>query len=48
MWEELNSMEINVVWELVDLPQNRQAIGSKWIFKRKLNASRGVENIKLD
>ena len=46
MREELNSMERNGVWELVDLPQNHQAIGSKWIFKRKLNASGGVEKYK--
>jgi hypothetical protein len=34
------------VWELVDLPNNRKPIGSKWIFKRKLNASGCVEKYK--
>lgn len=46
MREELNSMEKNKVWELVDLPNDRKAIGSKWIFKRKLNASGNVEKYK--
>jgi hypothetical protein len=31
---------------LVDLPNNRKPIGSKWIFKRKLNASGCVEKYK--
>ena len=47
MHEELNSMEKNKVWELVDLPSGRKAIGSKWIFKRKLNASGNIKNTKL-
>jgi hypothetical protein len=46
MREELDSMERNKVWELVDLPNNRKPIGSKWIFKRKLNASGCVEKYK--
>lgn len=32
MKEELDSMRKNGVWELVDPPNNRKAIGSKWIF----------------
>ena len=27
----------NKVWTLVDLPDDRQAIENKWIFKRKTN-----------
>jgi hypothetical protein len=46
MREELDSMERNKVWELVDLPSNRKPIGSKWIFKRKLNASGDIEKYK--
>jgi transposase InsO family protein len=46
MQEELNSMKKNNVWELVNLPNNRKTIGSKWIFKRKRNASGLVEKYK--
>jgi hypothetical protein len=46
MQEELNSMKKNNVWELTELPNNRRAIGSKWIFKRKLNASGHVDKYK--
>ena len=47
MWEELNSMRKNKVWELVYLANNRKPIGCKWIFKRKLNVAGQVENIRL-
>lgn len=46
MQEELKSMEHNNVWELVDLPNERKPIGSKWIFKRKLNVYGCVEKYK--
>jgi hypothetical protein len=48
MQEEQNSVKKNNVWELVDLPNNRKAIGSKWIFKRKRNASGWWKNTKPD
>lgn len=35
MQEELNSIEENDTWKLVDLPCGRKAIGSKWVFKLK-------------
>ena len=35
MEEELNSIKENDTWELVDLPEGRQAIGSKWVYKIK-------------
>lgn len=37
MVEELNSIEDNNTWELTDLPLGRKSIGSKWVFKVKLN-----------
>ena len=33
--EELKSMSINKVWDLVKLPQGSAIIGCKWIFKTK-------------
>ena len=39
---EMGSMYENKVWTLVDLPDGRQAIKNKWIFKKKTNANRNV------
>ena len=35
MKSEMGSMYENEVWTLIDLPDDRQAIENKWIFKRK-------------
>ena len=32
----------NEVWTLMDLPDDRQAIENKWIFKRKTDADSSV------
>lgn len=37
MKEEINSIEENQTWNLVELPTGRKAIGSKWVFKLKLD-----------
>ena len=37
-----DSMYENKVWTLVDLPDNRQAIENKWIFKKKSDADGNV------
>ena len=35
-------MHENKVWTLVDLPDDRQAIENKWIFKRETDADSSV------
>ena len=42
MKSEIASMYENKVWTLVDLPDDRQAIENKWIFKRKTDADSSV------
>jgi len=42
MQEELNRFERNHVWHLVPRPHDRPTIGTKWIFKNKLNESKNV------
>jgi hypothetical protein len=37
MNEELDQIEKNQTWELVSRPKNKNVIGTKWIFKNKLN-----------
>jgi hypothetical protein len=42
MKSEMGSMYENKVWTLVDLPDDRQAIENKWIFKRKTDADGNI------
>ena len=42
MKSEIGSMYENKVWTLVDLPDDRQAIENKWIFKKKTDADGNV------
>ena len=37
MNEELDQIEKNITWELVPRPQNKNFIGTKWVFKNKVN-----------
>ena len=46
MEREIDSLHTNEVWDLVELPSGRKAIGSKWVFKRKLNTGGDVERYK--
>ena len=39
---EIRSMYENKLWNLVDLPNDRQAIENKWIFKRKTDTDGSV------
>ena len=42
MKSEMGSLYENKVWTLVDLPDDRQAIENKWIFKRKTDVDSSV------
>jgi hypothetical protein len=46
MEEEMESLDKNEAWDLVELPTGRNPIGSKWVFKKKLNAEGKVEKYK--
>ena len=46
METEMKSLWSNKVWELVEPPPNQKIIGSKWVFKRKLDANGSVECYK--
>jgi hypothetical protein len=37
MDEELNQIEKNDTWELVQRPNNKNVINTKWVFRNKLN-----------
>ena len=42
MKSEIGFIYQNKVWTLVDLPDDRQAIENKWIFKKKIDADGNV------
>ena len=48
MKSKMGFMYENKVWTLVDLPNERQAIEKKWIFKKKTDADGNVIVCKLD
>ena len=46
MKDEMESMRINQVWELVDLPLERKSIGNKWVLKIKRKADGSIDKYK--
>ncbi|GKD67901.1 retrovirus-related pol polyprotein from transposon TNT 1-94, partial [Tanacetum coccineum] len=46
MQEELNQFVANDVWELVPLPMSQSVIGTKWVFRNKLDEN-GLESIRI-
>jgi hypothetical protein len=46
MDEEMAALDQNEAWDLVELLTGRKHIGSKWVFKRKLNVEGKVEKYK--
>ena len=43
---EIESILSNHTWELVDLPPGNKPLGSKWIFKRKMNTDGTIDKYK--
>jgi len=46
MQEELDQFKRNEVWELVPKPKDKSIIGTKWVFKNKLDESENTIKIK--
>ena len=46
MDQEIEAIERNDTWELVELPKGKKTIGVKWVYKTKLNARGEVEKCK--
>lgn len=46
MDDEIDAIEKNKTWELLDLPEGKDCIGVKWIYKKKLNVDGKVEKYK--
>ena len=46
MDEEINAIEKNNTWELVDLPKGKEVIRVKWVYKTKSNVEGNIERHK--
>jgi hypothetical protein len=46
MVEEMDALDKNEAWDIVELPAGRKFVGSKWLFKKKFNAQGKVEKYK--
>ena len=46
MNEEIDAIEKNLTWDLVDIPANKTSIGVKWVYKTKLNEKGELEKNK--
>jgi hypothetical protein len=43
MDEEMEALDKNEAWDLVELLTRRNSIGNKWVFKQNLNVEEQVE-----
>jgi hypothetical protein len=46
MVEEMDALDKNKAWDIVEFPAGRKSVGSKWLFKKKFNAEGKVEKYK--
>src|SRR5262249_20496627 len=46
MLEEIQALDDNHTWELVALPQDKKAVGCKWVFAVKINPDGSVARLK--
>ncbi len=46
MQVEIKSLKDNIVWELVTLPKNKKLVGSKWVYKVKVDGDGHVVRFK--
>jgi len=46
MLEEMNMIEENKTWQLVDEPSNQKVISLKWVYRTKFNPNGSVNKLK--
>lgn len=46
MKKEMDALEKNKAWELVELPKGRKGVGCKWVYKLKKGVDDKVERYK--
>lgn len=48
METEINALQENNTWELIDLPQDKHVVGCKWVYKPKFHSDGMLNAIKHD
>ena len=46
MNEEINMIDKNETWELVDRPEDKEVIRVKWVYKTKVNPDGSIQKHK--
>jgi hypothetical protein len=46
MVEEMDALDKNEAWDIVEFPAGRKYVGSKWLFKKKFNGEGKVDKYK--
>ena len=46
MVDEMDALEKNEAWDFMGFLHGRKLVGSKWVFKKKLNARGKIEKYK--
>ena len=46
VWEEIQALEKNGTWDVVNLPKNHKIVGCKWVFTIKQKADGSIERYK--
>jgi len=46
MSKEIQALELNNTWTVVDLPPSKRPIGCKWVYKVKLKSNGSIERYK--
>ena len=46
MTEKMQAIEKNSTWELVHIPEGKNVVGLKWVFRTKYNADRNIQKQK--
>jgi hypothetical protein len=46
MVEEMDALDKNEAWDIVEIPAGRKLVSSKWLFKKNFNAQGKVEKYK--